>query len=563
MATSSPRVLSSTQKSKEFGAYYTAPAIAHFLAQWAIRNATDTVLDPCFGGGVFIGAACQRITSLGGETSQARGYEIDPAVHQSVSRELSRTWRIPPRRLVLADFFTVSAGEQPVDVVVGNPPFIRYQRFSGDQRKLALSQCQSHGVALQSLSSSWAPFLIHAIAMLRRGGRLAMVIPTEISHAKYARPVLAHLRDSFATVSFLTFRAKLFPDLNEDVLLVLAEGKGDGPGQFHLAQYQSADDLASACEGDYRLTANRRIDASRIASASSRIIEYLIPPTARALYDSLRGSQATCALQELADVGIGYVTGANEYFHLSPEEAKQHSIPSRFLKPCLRRGRALIGLRFLETDWEEATRTGNGGYLLHVPGDRQLPEAVRSYLRKGEALGIPRAYKCRTRPNWFSVPHVHRPDAFLTYMSGEIPLLAANHALAYAPNTLHVVRMRPLVDMPPLALAALWQTSLTRLSVEIEGHALGGGMLKLEPNEAKRVQLPRVHAKHVPRLLQLGDELDGLHRAKKSSEAQSLADAIILREMIGLSLRQCKLLYDAGRDLAGRRGYGRVGNVVA
>jgi len=33
-------------------------------------------------------------------------------------------------------------------------------------------------------------------------------------------------------------------------------------------------------------------------------------------------------------------------------------------------------------------------------------------------------------------------------------------------------------------LAALWQTLLTRLSAEIEGHALGGGMLKIEPSEA-------------------------------------------------------------------------------
>jgi hypothetical protein len=38
-------------------------------------------------------------------------------------------------------------------------------------------------------------------------------------------------------------------------------------------------------------------------------------------------------------------------------------------------------------------------------------------------------------------------------------------------------------------LAALWQTSMTRLSVEIEGHALGGGMLKLEPGEAAKVIL--------------------------------------------------------------------------
>ncbi len=36
----------------------------------------------------------------------------------------------------------------------------------------------------------------------------------------------------------------------------------------------------------------------------------------------------------------------------------------------------------------------------------------------------------------------------------------------------------------------IWETSFVRLSCEIEGHPLGGGMLKLEPREAARVVLP-------------------------------------------------------------------------
>jgi hypothetical protein len=39
------------------------------------------------------------------------------------------------------------------------------------------------------------------------------------------------------------------------------------------------------------------------------------------------------------------------------------------------------------------------------------------------------------------------------------------------------------------AAAVAWQSSLTRLSTEIEGHPLGGGMLKLEPREAGQLLL--------------------------------------------------------------------------
>ena len=114
-----------------------------------------------------------------------------------------------------------------------------------------------------------------------------------------------------------------------------------------------------------------------------------------------------------------------------------------------------------------------------------MPKCVRDYLDRGEAEGIEKAYKCRMRSPWYSVPHVYKPDAFLTYMSGFTPRLVANDADAFAPNSLHVLRLHGTPEMTSDVIAALWQTSLTRLSVEIEGHALGGGMLKLEPTEAR------------------------------------------------------------------------------
>ena len=36
-----------------------------------------------------------------------------------------------------------------------------------------------------------------------------------------------------------------------------------------------------------------------------------------------------------------------------------------------------------------------------------------------------------------------------------------------------------------------WENPVVALSCEIEGHPLGGGMLKIEPGEAARILLPR------------------------------------------------------------------------
>jgi hypothetical protein len=52
-----------------------------------------------------------------------------------------------------------------------------------------------------------------------------------------------------------------------------------------------------------------------------------------------------------------------------------------------------------------------------------------------------------------------------------------------------MITLAPKVGMAELQ--RLWDRPLTRLSCEIEGHPLGGGMLKLEPREAGRVVISR------------------------------------------------------------------------
>jgi len=297
---------------------------------------------------------------------------------------------------------------------------------------------------------------------------------------------------------------------------------------------------------------NRRIDTSAFSQGQERLIEYFIPKKARELYRELKLSRATRRLGELADVGIGYVTGANEFFHLTLDAVRAWGIPTTFLKPSIRRSRALAGLRFTQADWRAALEAGEACYLLAIEAQDNLPKSVRQYLEHGESLGVCRAYKCRTRSPWFRVPHVYQPDAFLTYMSGETPRLVANETEAVAPNSLHILRLRPPTKLASDILAALWQTSLTRLSAEIEGHALGGGMLKLEPTEAERVVVPAGDGAN-GKLAELVGELDELARNGENAVAQTRADQVLLRDDLGLSQSDCQLLKKAAEALCTRR----------
>ncbi|HWQ15964.1 MAG TPA: N-6 DNA methylase [Roseiflexaceae bacterium] len=553
-----PRVQRSSgfdQDAKSRGAFYTADEVADFLVRWAIRAPSDTVLDPSFGGGVFLRAACQRVIALGGRPAEhVFGAEIHPEAHRDITRTLASEFGLGHHNLTLGDFFEIDAATScTFDAVVGNPPFVRYQRFGGASRKFALRRAAEQGVRLSELTSSWAPFLVHSIAMIRPGGRLAMVVPFEIFHAAYALPVIEHLRRSFARVTFLTFREKLFADLSEDTILVLGEGRGEQPAEFLWQDVGSAQALRGMRSSQMLdLQSPTRVNAEAVSSGRERLIEYFVPKRARALYAELCASGHVRRLGMLADVGIGYVTGANDFFHLDEVAIQRWNIPRDVLRPAVRRARAFAGLRFTHDDWTAALDTGDAAYLLHITDERVESEQVRCYLAHGEQIGVAATYKCRTRSPWFRVPHVYMPDILLSYMSGLKPRLVINDAAAVTPNNLHVVRMHPLAPVGREALAVGWQTSLTRLSVELEGHALGGGMLKLEPTEAERVVVPLFQASTV-RVGAAAHELDLLLRNGSDEQARERADHMVLREVVGLSKQDCQLLSTAADMLRDRR----------
>jgi len=560
MSTSSLPLLVEQQTAKALGAFYTDIQVADFLVWWAVRSGNDTVMDPSYGGGVFIRSACNRILELSGiPRHQVFGVELDENVHSLISEKIRDEFGILEDNLLQKDFFEIDPlPVNQVNALVGNPPFIRYHRFSAGVRERALAASSAQGVKLTQLSSSWAPFIIHSIAMLKKGGRLAMVVPMEMGHARYALPVIRHLQNSFRKVTFLSFKKKLFPSLSEDTLLLLAEDRGSHVATFLHRDLAHAGLLSEIPKHqNYRLGGTQRLDANGLTSNRERLIEYFLPRRTRELYAELKASPITQPLGEVVDVGIGYVTGANDFFHLSPEDVRVRKIPKRFLKAAVRRGRALNGLKFTPDDWRSAALEGEAGYLLFIPRQSELPSSILNYLDYGTSQRIQNGYKCRSRTPWYSVPHVYQPDAFLTYMSGGVTRLVSNDAQVVAPNSLHILRIHPRTKLRPKSIASLWQTSLTRLSVEIQGHAMGGGLLKLEPSEAESCLIPNLALGNSV-LTDVADELDLLIRGGKDSNAQVRADEYILRSHLGLSWNDCVALSEGAKLLMERRSSRRM-----
>ena len=107
-------------------------------------------------------------------------------------------------------------------------------------------------------------------------------------------------------------------------------------------------------------------------------------------------------------------------------------------------------------------------------------------------------------------------------------------------------------DRSTKGFVASFYSSLTRLSCEMEGHPLGGGMLKLEPTEAERLLVAMPVPGDTSRLV---SEVDGLLRSGSVEAARDLVDAKVLRKRFGLSATECAQLRDAAAFLESWRGH--------
>jgi adenine-specific DNA-methyltransferase len=458
------------QRRKELGSYYTPDYIVKSLVRWAVRAPSDRLLDPACGDGRFL-AAHPNCVGVEQDT------DATDRVHQLARREL------PPGSLIHeGDFFTWAAQtRERFECAAGNPPFIRYQRFNGQVRRTALRLCWEHGAKFSSLSSSWAPFIVVTATLLKRGGRLAFVVPAEIGHAPYARPVLKYLASRFRVVHVVAVRGKMFSQLSEDCWLLYCEGYG---GKTHELRFTSLDQFQFSAQPPESYI---RVSLADWSEWNWRLRCFLLPDEVRQVYREAIADKSCVRLRDVAKVGIGYVTGANDFFHLRPSEAARARIPPCFLQPSVRNGRLLTGRAITKTTVEAWSRRDDPMLLLQLSAEDELPTEVKRYLDSPAGKRARTAYKCRTRNPWWAVPDVVVPDAFLSYMCGKTPVLVANRADCVGTNSVLMVRLRKHVCLS--WLQQIWEQDFTRLSCEIEGHALGGGMLKLEPGEAARVVL--------------------------------------------------------------------------
>lgn len=492
------------------------------------------VLEPSAGDGAFLQGL--RRSGLSQDVKHVEAVEVLQKEADKAARAL--TALSLPGRVLHENVLRWAEGQAATfDLVLANPPYVRFQFISEEDKQRARSISADLAAVGSSVSNLWIPVFLLSLSKLRDGGVFSVILPTEFLTGISANAVRNWLLANATDLSIDLFKPGSFPSVLQEVL-ILSGRKSHQPAQSSTITFRDHN-------------GGTRTWTHTVAPGAGTWTGFLLSPAQYSALDAVASIPAFSPLRKVARFSVSTVTGANGYFCVSSEDVKKHSLHDWTL-PLLPRSRHAEGLVFGEDEHEALADQGSAAWLLSFSADRPAPTSrakPRQYLDLGRAQNIDQRFKCRVREPWYRVPVVPPGDLLLSKRSNRYPRVIANHAGVVTTDTIYKGQILPGASITADDFTATFHSSMTMLSAEIEGRSFGGGVLELVPSEVSALQVPVVPG--------AGAEiarLDQISRTSKDPEALIEAtDEMLIRMLPELDSQAMSALSDARHTLMDRR----------
>lgn len=519
------------------GGFYTPEPIAEFILRWGINGGSDfDILEPSCGDGVFL----EKLKYLKAKYKSITAIELDEAEAKKANKiELKN------KQIINDDFHTYCNNTiKRFDLIVGNPPYIRYQFFNRKQQCEAAEIFNKANLTYSKLTNAWVSFVVGSSLLLKeKGGKIGFVLPAEILQVSFAQQLRKFIATFYNKVNIISFEKLVFPNIQQEVVLLLCE-KNDA--NDHKIEHLELRDASSLKTLD---VARLKSPQKKIDFKSNKWTFYFLEQEEINFLENIAKKRNIPTLGEFAKVEVGITTGSNDFFTVPLSTVEKYELYD-YAKPMVGRSVQVNSVIFTKEDWEINKLSKVKAHLLTFPDKNKLKtksRAIIQYITYGESKGIHKGYKTGIRENWFVVPSLKISEAFFIRRNNFYPRLIINQAEAYTTDTMHRVFLKKGTEIN--ALTASYYNSLSLAFTEINGRSYGGGVLELMPSEAEKVLLP--YHKDNAALL---SKIDKLIRNKSDiEEVLKITNQIILKEHYGLTQKEIKLAHNIWKKLSARR----------
>lgn len=437
------------------GQWFTPPAVADLALALAGARPGVRLLDPACGEGVFLA----RARALG--VTEVRGIEIDPAAAAAARANVRGA------RVDCADLFDVVADGEGYDVVVGNPPYVRAERLTLEQKRrvrarLAIDWPDLTPKELDRLVGRGdlaIACVARALRLARPGGRIALVVSSALLDAGYAETLWRLVARHGRVLAIVDApRERWFADAAVNAVVIVLQ-RGRGPFLTRLARLR-----VPTVDAAVDLDRLDRVADVRSGGDPAQWSSLLRAPDA--WFEFLEAADDRLVrLGDVAEVRRGITSGANNIFYMTRERAAELGIERELCMPLVKRPGDRI-----------AIDPGATPYIAVVCAPDHLaryPNARRYFEDRADAAQRP---TLRARDPWWALP-VRPARVFLTKAYNERFVQHLAPGPVIADQRLYALHPRAGVDVE--ALAAVLNSTYTALALEALGRAsMGQGALE-------------------------------------------------------------------------------------
>jgi hypothetical protein len=420
------------------------------------------------------------------------GIELDPQIASAADKLWSK-WGL---KVIEADFTRLPFPASPeANLLVANPPYVRHHHLEREAKQYLQQKAQTAvGLKVNGLAGLYCHFLLIAHRWLADDGIGVWLIPSEFMDVNYGKAIKRYLTEQVTLHHVHRFDPEdvQFHDaLVSSTVLIFQKHT---PSAQHKAIFSVGSELCTPRRSK-RIRQQQLADVSKWTSLPDTPLRYVTR--------SVERLNAMICIGDLFDIRRGLATGANEFFILTRQLARDQGLLEQFLRPIL------PSPRYLTND---VIRTDPEGYPIIEPLlvllDCNLDEnevkrfpTLRAYLEEGKLRGFADRYIPSHRSPWYKQEFRPAAPIVCSYMSRGQPGTSGirffrNYSQATARNVYLMLypsqAIQRAVEVDPHLLDSLFEL-LKRASQEhllYEGRTYGGGLNKIEPSELARVPLP-------------------------------------------------------------------------
>ena len=186
---------------KNLGQYFTPSFLADFIVNLIDLEDPIRILEPSAGSGVFVKALEKRFSTI---------------VAIEIDRSIPTSTKTP---ILYQNFFDYPV-EEKFDVIIGNPPYVRWRNQPQDIRHDIIDR-KFWNNRINALADLFQAFMFKSIDHLKPGGQLLFITPKFWLQTLHA----ANLREFIVTNGYLDFiidlhEKKIFPAVSSNLLIV-------------------------------------------------------------------------------------------------------------------------------------------------------------------------------------------------------------------------------------------------------------------------------------------------------------------------------------------------------